>query len=128
MRLATLLLLCPLALATANIRQDLLLPDLWPSAFSDIVDPQTYLSTSRLRRLSVEFFSHYDNFTASDLLQDIFGERDSRLPTQEDAQCIADIALLSRDLKATKLWALKGKFLPEHEKAIFKLIRIEKSG
>ncbi|EDV44675.1 uncharacterized protein Dana_GF20203 [Drosophila ananassae] len=109
MQLATLLLLCPLALVTANIREELLLPHLInvPSAPGDIVDPQTYLSTSRLRRLSVEFFSYYENFTASDLLQEIFGKRDSRLPTQEDAQCIADIALISRDLMATKLWALK---------------------
>ncbi|KAH8274711.1 hypothetical protein KR026_001879, partial [Drosophila bipectinata] len=109
MRLAALLLLSFLTHVTANIRQNLLLHNLFnvPSAPGDSVDPQTHLSTSRLRRLPVEFFSYYGNFTASDLVQDIFGEKGSRLPTQEDAKCIADIALLSQDLKATKLWALK---------------------
>ncbi|XP_017103734.2 nose resistant to fluoxetine protein 6-like [Drosophila bipectinata] len=109
MRLTALLLLSFLTLVTANIRKNLLLHNLFnvPSAPGDSVDPQTHLSTSRLRRLPVEFFSYYGNFTASDLVLDIFGEKGSRLPTQEDAKCIADIALLSQDLKATKLWALK---------------------
>lgn len=82
--LLLLLLLCSRALASASV--------------------ESYLATSRLRRLSVEFFDHYQNITLDDLGQDLL-----RLPTAEDLKCLADLTLLTNDLKDPKIWALKSK-------------------
>ncbi|XP_033169884.1 nose resistant to fluoxetine protein 6 [Drosophila mauritiana] len=60
-----------------------------------------YSSVFNTRRLSVEFFEHYSNVTLEDLTAN------SRLPSLQDLECLADLALLSKDLSSSKFWALK---------------------
>ncbi|KAH8343235.1 hypothetical protein KR059_007266 [Drosophila kikkawai] len=59
-----------------------------------------YQTASRLGRLGTEFSDHYQNITLDDLAR-------NRLPSAEDLKCLADLTLLTNDLKSLKLWALK---------------------
>ncbi|KAH8295945.1 hypothetical protein KR018_006477 [Drosophila ironensis] len=94
--IVTLLLVCPLALISAQVDGDGLL-----GATDDSQAMQTYLTTSKLRRLAVEFFDFYQNITVEDLA------RDSRAASLQDLQCLADLKVLGQDLLSAKYWALK---------------------
>ncbi|XP_016976550.1 nose resistant to fluoxetine protein 6 [Drosophila rhopaloa] len=105
-RLAITLWLSVLALATVNAEienifalanKQLLTEDL-------AVDVDRYLAVSKLRRLAVEFFDYYSNVTLADLN---VGDQHSRLPTLQDMECLADLAVVTRDLSSFKVWALK---------------------
>lgn len=64
-----------------------------------------YSSIFNTRRLSVEFFEHYANVT----LEDLTANSNSRIPSLQDLECLADLALLSKDLSSFKFWALKSE-------------------
>ncbi|XP_016995137.2 nose resistant to fluoxetine protein 6 [Drosophila takahashii] len=68
---------------------------------SETLDADHYLAFAQLRSLAVEFFDHYSNVTLADL------HLNERLPTLQDLECLADLALLSKDLASSKYWALK---------------------
>ncbi|KAH8235402.1 hypothetical protein KR038_007021, partial [Drosophila bunnanda] len=65
---------------------------------------QDYMAFSQMRRLAVEFFDHYPNVTLADLHS---GNQDGRIPSAQDLQCLADFAVLTKDLSELKAWALK---------------------
>ncbi|XP_017034572.1 nose resistant to fluoxetine protein 6-like [Drosophila kikkawai] len=65
------------------------------------IDGHNYMAFSQLRRLAGEFFDHYPNLTQADLYQD------ARIPSAQDLQCLADFAVLTKDLRNLKIWALK---------------------
>ncbi|KAH8238143.1 hypothetical protein KR032_000127, partial [Drosophila birchii] len=67
-------------------------------------DGHDLMAFSQLRRLAVEFFDHYPNLTLADLQP---GNQDARIPSAQDLQCLADFAVLTKDLAAFKTWALK---------------------
>ncbi|XP_017074563.2 nose resistant to fluoxetine protein 6-like [Drosophila eugracilis] len=60
-----------------------------------------YHRLTRLRHLSEEFFSYYQNVTISDLVPE------TRLPTTQDLQCYAEFAQLASGLSSGSLWAYK---------------------
>ncbi|XP_016949365.1 nose resistant to fluoxetine protein 6 [Drosophila biarmipes] len=68
-----------------------------------------YLAISKLRSLAVEFFDHFSNATLEDLTPDLdhYLNGESRIPSAQDVECLADLALLSSDLASSKYWALK---------------------
>ncbi|KAH8280769.1 hypothetical protein KR054_010702, partial [Drosophila jambulina] len=68
------------------------------------IDGYGYMAFSQLRRLAVEFFDHYPNLTLADLHS---GDQDARIPSAQDLQCLADFAVLTKDLSELKIWALK---------------------
>ncbi|XP_026847268.1 nose resistant to fluoxetine protein 6 isoform X2 [Drosophila persimilis] len=63
---------------------------------------QDYQRLKRLRPLGVEFAEHFRNASLPDL--DLF---QSRIPSQEDLLCLADMAQFMQALTAGKLWALR---------------------
>ncbi|XP_017023259.1 nose resistant to fluoxetine protein 6 [Drosophila kikkawai] len=88
------LFLCGLALASAlgldlDLNQDLEL------------DVKDYQRLNRLRHLSEEFFSYYQNVTVEDLVPE------TRLPTAQDLQCYAQFAQLTAGLLSGELWAFR---------------------
>ncbi|EDV92469.1 GH24037 [Drosophila grimshawi] len=56
----------------------------------------------QMRRLAVEFIDYYQNLTAVDLI--VPG---TRLPNQEDLQCMAEMAQLSQGVQSGSIWALR---------------------
>uniref|UniRef100_A0A6P4F8L6 Nose resistant to fluoxetine protein 6 n=1 Tax=Drosophila rhopaloa TaxID=1041015 RepID=A0A6P4F8L6_DRORH len=64
----------------------------------DVVD---YQRLNKLRHLSEEFFTHYQNVTLEDLLPE------GRLPTVQDLQCYAEFAQLTAGLATGSLWAFQ---------------------
>ncbi|EDV46714.1 nose resistant to fluoxetine protein 6 [Drosophila erecta] len=99
------LLVLSLALTSASTRVEL------PKDALDVANPefqsQSYHTISRLRRLSVEFFAQYQNITISDLAQDLYRDKNIRLPTTDDWRCLADLKTLAKDVSDRKLWALR---------------------
>ncbi|EDW56172.1 GM22968 [Drosophila sechellia] len=100
------LLVLSLALTSASLRVEL------PKNSSlDVGHPelqsQSYYTISGLRRLAVEFFAQYQNITMSDLAQDLYGDKEMRLPTTDDLRCLADLQTLAIDVSNRKLWALR---------------------
>lgn len=90
----TTVLLCALACGlTSALGQEL------PSQDLHI---EEYQRMMQLRRLSVEFIDFYKNISISDLIG-------TRLPSQQDLQCAAEVALLSQALSSGSRWALKSK-------------------
>ncbi|XP_017145314.1 nose resistant to fluoxetine protein 6-like [Drosophila miranda] len=63
---------------------------------------QDYQRLTGLRSLGVEFAEHFRNASLTDL--DLFH---SRIPSQDDLLCLADMAQFMQALTAGKLWALK---------------------
>ncbi|XP_017110942.1 nose resistant to fluoxetine protein 6 [Drosophila elegans] len=101
-RLTTQLLLMSLALASASFG---LKPP--KASLLELVSPQTFHTISGLRRLPVEFFNHYQNLTILNLAQDLYRDQDTRLPSTDDLQCLADLQTLAKDVSTAKVWALK---------------------
>ncbi|KAI8045287.1 nose resistant to fluoxetine protein 6 [Drosophila gunungcola] len=60
-----------------------------------------YQRLNKLRHLSEDFFSHYQNVTLEDLVPE------GRLPTVQDLQCYAEFAQLTAGLATGSLWAFK---------------------
>lgn len=58
-----------------------------------------------LNPIAGELFKHYKNITDVDLTLP-----NSRLPSQQDLKCLADVALLMQGLSARNMWALKSKW------------------
>ncbi|KAH8281083.1 hypothetical protein KR054_010179 [Drosophila jambulina] len=65
------------------------------------LDVKDYQRLNRLRHLSEEFFSFYQNVTLEDLVPE------TRLPTAQDLQCYAQFAQLTAGLVSGELWAFK---------------------
>ncbi|KAH8387903.1 hypothetical protein KR093_010286, partial [Drosophila rubida] len=61
-----------------------------------------YQRMIQLRHLAIEFFEYYENITATDLIVP-----DTRLPSQQDLMCLAEVAQLSQALRSGQLWALR---------------------
>ncbi|KAH8272269.1 hypothetical protein KR044_002584, partial [Drosophila immigrans] len=59
-----------------------------------------YQRLMQLRHLAVEFFDHYENITATDLI--VPG---TRLPNEQDLRCLSEVAQLSQALRSGELWA-----------------------
>jgi len=110
--LAITLWLCSLALAgvSANITNIFALTN--KELLTNNLVGDQYLTISKLRSLAVEFFDHYSNATMEDLTPDLneYFNGEPRIPSVQDLECLADLALLSNDLASSKFWALKSKF------------------
>ncbi|XP_041447569.1 nose resistant to fluoxetine protein 6-like [Drosophila obscura] len=65
------------------------------------MDVEEFQRMAKLRHLSEEFRSFYQNITLSDLVPE------SRLPTQQDLQCYAEFAHLTAALVNGSLWAYR---------------------
>ncbi|XP_026847251.1 nose resistant to fluoxetine protein 6 [Drosophila persimilis] len=83
------LLVCGLVLVSAEQLKD-----------GDVL--QDYQRLTGLRSLGVEFAEHFRNASLTDL--DLF---QSRIPSQDDLLCLADMAQFMQALTAGKLWALR---------------------
>nr|XP_016936647.1 nose resistant to fluoxetine protein 6 [Drosophila suzukii] len=107
--LAITLWLCSLALAgvSANITNIFALTN--KELLTNNLVGDQYLTISKLRSLAVEFFDHYSNATMEDLTPDLneYFNGEPRVPSVQDLECLADLALLSNDLASSKFWALK---------------------
>lgn len=62
-----------------------------------------YRRMMQLRHLAVEFFDFYENITTTDLTG-------SRLPSQEDLKCLAEMSQLSLALRSGSIWALRSRY------------------
>lgn len=69
------------------------------------VNIEEYRRMMQLRHLGVEFFDFYENITATDLTG-------SRLPSQQDLKCLAEVSQLSLALRSGSIWALRSKYYP----------------
>ncbi|XP_039496877.1 nose resistant to fluoxetine protein 6-like isoform X2 [Drosophila santomea] len=104
--ISLLLLLLSLALASASIGVEL--PnDLSLDEVHSESQSQSYYTITTLRRLAVEFIAQYQNITIHDLAQDLYRDKEIRLPTTEDLRCLADLQTLANAVSARKFWALR---------------------
>ncbi|XP_017066862.1 nose resistant to fluoxetine protein 6 [Drosophila eugracilis] len=68
--------------------------------YAENLAEEQYLNVSKLRSLAVEFFDHYSNVSLADISLDLN-------VNAGDIKCLADMALLSKDLSSFKYWTLK---------------------
>ncbi|EDV92767.1 O-acyltransferase like protein [Drosophila grimshawi] len=69
---------------------------------SDFITMEEYKRIMEFRSLAFEFAQHYENITQTDL--DI---PSTRIPNQQDLQCLADMTQLTTGLASGKLWSVK---------------------
>ncbi|XP_062124806.1 nose resistant to fluoxetine protein 6-like isoform X1 [Drosophila sulfurigaster albostrigata] len=67
-----------------------------------LISKEDYHRIMEFRSLAVEFMHHFGNFSQADL--DL---PNSRIPSQQDLQCLADMALLMNGVTSLNYWALK---------------------
>ncbi|KAH8312734.1 hypothetical protein KR044_012561 [Drosophila immigrans] len=66
------------------------------------ISKQEYLRIMELRPLAVEFMHHFGNISQADLEL-----TNGRIPSQQDLQCLADVAQMINGVTSLKYWALK---------------------
>ncbi|XP_017156723.1 nose resistant to fluoxetine protein 6-like [Drosophila miranda] len=69
------------------------------------MDTDYYMAASRLRRLVTEFVDYYQNITLADL--NLYQDQHPRLPTDQDLECLADLALTMQELTSGGIWTLR---------------------
>ncbi|KAH8295942.1 hypothetical protein KR018_006478, partial [Drosophila ironensis] len=102
------LLLGLTTLAIVSARTDQSLPGIpfnMPRISDEPLDGELSGNLLKIRRLAVEFFDLYPNITLTDLLGDVGSS--ALIPSAGDAECLADLAILTRDLATFQIWALK---------------------
>lgn len=67
--------------------------------------PEEYNQYLELNPIVAEFTKYYSNITDVDLALP-----NSRLPSQQDLKCLADMSQLMKGLAARKIWALRSKW------------------
>ncbi|XP_002133659.2 O-acyltransferase like protein-like [Drosophila pseudoobscura] len=69
------------------------------------MDRDHYMAASRLRSLVTEFVDYYQNITLADL--NLYQDEHPRLTTDQDLECLKDLALTMQDLSSGGIWALR---------------------
>ncbi|XP_026849662.1 nose resistant to fluoxetine protein 6 [Drosophila persimilis] len=69
------------------------------------MDRDQYMAASRLRSLVTEFVDYYQNITLADL--NLYQDEHPRLTTDQDQECLEDLALTMQDLSSGGIWTLR---------------------